>query len=89
MARTAKLTFGDQAIELPVIEGTEGELALDISSLRARTGLIALDPGLSNTGHLPERHHVRRRRDGNPPLSRHPHRAARGALELRRDQLTS
>ena len=53
MARTARLTFDDQAIELPVIESTEGELALDISSLRARSGLIALDHGLSNTGICP------------------------------------
>jgi citrate synthase len=35
---------------LPVIEGTEGELALDISDLRTRTGLITLDPGFGNTG---------------------------------------
>jgi len=53
MANTAKLTCGDQAIELLLIEGTEGEMALDIASLRARTGLIALDHGLSNTGICP------------------------------------
>jgi len=45
MTRTATLTFGDQTVELPVVEGTEGELAVDISQLRARTGLITLDPG--------------------------------------------
>src|ERR1700756_933542 len=50
MPRTATLTFGDQTIELPVVEGTEGELAVDISQLRARTGLITLDPGFGNTG---------------------------------------
>ena len=50
MERTARLTFGDQTFELPVIEGSEGELAVDITSLRARTGLIALDPGFVNTG---------------------------------------
>ena len=50
MERTARLTFGDQTIELPVVEGSEGELAVDITSLRARTGLITLDPGFSNTG---------------------------------------
>jgi citrate synthase len=50
MMRTATLTFGEQTIELPVIEGSEGEQALDITSLRARTGLITLDPALSNTG---------------------------------------
>ena len=50
MARTARLTFGDQTIELPVIEGSEGELAIDVSELRARTGLITLDSGFANTG---------------------------------------
>jgi citrate synthase len=50
MTRTARLTFGDQTIELPVTEGSLGELALDITSLRAQTGLITFDPGFSNTG---------------------------------------
>src|SRR5271165_6984188 len=50
MERTARLKFGDQTIELPVVEGSEGELAVDITSLRAQTGLITLDPGFSNTG---------------------------------------
>ncbi len=50
MTRNATLTFDGRTIELPVIEGTEGELALDISELRARTGLITLDPGYGNTG---------------------------------------
>ena len=36
MERTARLTFGDQTIELPVIEGSEGELGVDITSLRTR-----------------------------------------------------
>ena len=50
MERTARLTFDDQTIELPVIEGSEGELGVDITSLRAQTGLITLDPGFVNTG---------------------------------------
>ncbi|OJW23528.1 MAG: citrate (Si)-synthase [Planctomycetales bacterium 71-10] len=50
MARTAKLTFEDRSIELPVVEGTEGELGLDIAKLRSNTGLITLDPGYGNTG---------------------------------------
>src|SRR4051794_10537731 len=53
MSRTASLKFGDQTIELPVVEGTEGELAVDITQLRAKTGLITLDPGLGNTGACP------------------------------------
>ena len=50
MTRNATLTFDGRTIELPVIEGTEGELAVDISELRERTGLITLDPGFGNTG---------------------------------------
>jgi citrate synthase len=50
MNRTAKLTFGDKTIDLPVVEGSEGELAVDISGLRAETGLITLDPAFGNTG---------------------------------------
>ena len=47
---TAKLTYGDQEIELPVVEGSEGERAIDISRLRASSGLITLDEGFVNTG---------------------------------------
>ncbi|MGA2496141.1 MAG: citrate synthase [Tepidisphaeraceae bacterium] len=50
MARTAILTFADKKIELPVIEGSEGELGVDVSKLRAQTGLITLDPAYGNTG---------------------------------------
>src|SRR4051795_10088040 len=50
MTRTATLTFDGRTIELPVVEGTEGELAIDISDLRSSTGLITLDPGFSSTG---------------------------------------
>lgn len=50
MSKTAKLDLGDQTIELPVIEGTEGEKAVDISKLRAQTGYITYDLGLGNTG---------------------------------------
>lgn len=50
MSKTAKLELGENSIELPVIEGTEGEMALDISKLRAQTGYITYDNGLGNTG---------------------------------------
>lgn len=50
MARTAKLTFEDRSIDLPVVEGSEGELAVDITQLRGQTGLITLDPGYGDTG---------------------------------------
>ncbi len=47
---TAKLVYGDQEIVLPVVEGTEGERAIDISGLRGSSGLITLDEGFVNTG---------------------------------------
>ncbi|MFO0906945.1 MAG: citrate synthase [Isosphaeraceae bacterium] len=50
MSKTASLTFEGRTIELPVIEGSEGEQAIDISHLRDKTGLITLDPGYGNTG---------------------------------------
>ncbi|HEX6312330.1 MAG TPA: citrate synthase [Acidimicrobiia bacterium] len=46
----AVLRHGDQELELPIVRGTEDELALDISKLRARSGLITLDYGFVNTG---------------------------------------
>ncbi|MEA3427981.1 MAG: citrate synthase [Thermodesulfobacteriota bacterium] len=45
-----KITSNNKTYKLPVVEGSEGEKAIDISSLRQKTGLIALDPGFSNTG---------------------------------------
>jgi citrate synthase len=50
MARPATLQIGDKRIDLPVVEGTERELGLDISKLRAETGYITYDPGYGNTG---------------------------------------
>ncbi|MGQ0607142.1 MAG: citrate synthase [Chloroflexota bacterium] len=46
----ATLHIGDRELELPIVDGTEGESALDISALRGETGLITLDPGYGNTG---------------------------------------
>ena len=47
---TAKLTFNDQTLDLPVFEGAEKEKAIDIRALRKETGLITYDPGFVNTG---------------------------------------
>ncbi len=46
----AHFRHGDQEIELPVVRGTENELAVDIANLRSSTGLITLDYGYVNTG---------------------------------------
>lgn len=47
---TATLTIDGKTFELPVIRGTEDEVAVDVSSLRSRSGVITLDPGFANTG---------------------------------------
>ena len=50
MEKTAKLKINDSTFELPLLEGTEGEIGVDISSLRAQSGVITLDKGFKNTG---------------------------------------
>lgn len=50
MEETAKLIIDGKTYEFPLVTGTEGERAIDISTLRQRTGLITLDPGYPNTG---------------------------------------
>jgi citrate synthase len=50
MAEMAKLMVDGKTLELPIVRGSEGETAIDISNLRAKTGLITLDPGFGNTG---------------------------------------
>jgi citrate synthase len=50
MPEVAKLSYGDRQIDLPVHVGSESEYAVDISKLRAETGLITLDEGYVNTG---------------------------------------
>ena len=50
MKKTARLTVDGKEYEFPLVEGTEGEKAIDISNLRARTGYIALDETYANTG---------------------------------------
>ncbi len=50
MSRYAELIFEGKKYILPVVEGTEKELALDINKLRDESGLITLDPGYKNTG---------------------------------------
>tara|TARA_B100002052_G_scaffold267557_1_gene265560 strand:- start:9155 stop:10423 length:1269 start_codon:yes stop_codon:yes gene_type:complete len=46
----AKLIIKEKTIELPIIEGTENEKAIDITKLRKETGFITIDPGFGNTG---------------------------------------
>ena len=46
----AKVVIEGKEHLLPVVVGSEGEKAIDISQLRAETGYITLDPGYGNTG---------------------------------------
>jgi citrate synthase len=50
MSKEAKLELEGKVYPLPTIEGSEGEKAVDISSLRANTGYITLDESYGNTG---------------------------------------
>ncbi|MCP5531731.1 MAG: citrate synthase [Akkermansiaceae bacterium] len=50
MKRTAELTFDGKTLELPTVVGSEGEVGIDIATLRSGTGCITLDPGYGNTG---------------------------------------
>jgi len=50
MSKTASLKIDDKDYPLPVIEGTEGEKAIDTRALRTATGYIAFDQGYGNTG---------------------------------------
>ena len=50
MTETVTLKVDGKEHPLPLVTGTEGERAIDITRLRAETGLITLDPGYANTG---------------------------------------
>ena len=50
MSDTAKISYDGSEYELPVIEGSENEKAIDISKFRGQSGLITIDPGFKNTG---------------------------------------
>ena len=48
--KNVNLNINDQIIELPTYKGTEGEIGIDITSLRSKTKHITIDPGYANTG---------------------------------------
>ncbi|MBC8111084.1 MAG: citrate synthase [Verrucomicrobia bacterium] len=50
MSNQATITLNGNAYEMPVIEGTENEKAIDIGKLRDQTGYITIDEGYKNTG---------------------------------------
>ena len=50
MSTKAKLDYDNTSYEMPIVEGSYAERAIDIRSLRKDTGLITLDSGFMNTG---------------------------------------
>ncbi|MBC5864199.1 citrate synthase [Flavobacterium turcicum] len=50
MSKIATLEIDGKKIELPVIVGSENEVAIDVNKLRDLTGVITLDPGYKNSG---------------------------------------
>ncbi len=45
----AKLEINGQNYELPIVEGTDGQQALDVTELKEKTGFFTYDPTLNNT----------------------------------------
>jgi citrate synthase len=50
MENNAELKLNGKSYQFPIVEGTEHERGIDISSLRSETGCITLDDGYGNTG---------------------------------------
>lgn len=50
MSESAEIRLGDKSFQCPIVVGSEGERAIDITQLRSETGHITLDPGYANTG---------------------------------------
>jgi citrate synthase len=50
MDKSVEISLDGKTCKLPLVEGTELERAVDISSLRDQSGFITLDDGYGNTG---------------------------------------
>ena len=50
MSNKAQIILDGKTYEFPIVEGSEGEKAIDIAKLREDTGYITLDLGYKNTG---------------------------------------
>ncbi len=50
MAKTAEIIIDGKSYTFPIVEGSEGELGIDISNLLEQTGAVTLDLGYKNTG---------------------------------------
>ena len=49
MREKAEIKIADKSYEAPVVTGSEGERAIDIGSLRSKTGIVTIDPAYVNT----------------------------------------
>ncbi len=50
MPKKIELHYNGKKYNLPIVKGTEDEVAVDISKLRQEAGIITLDKGFKNTG---------------------------------------
>jgi len=50
MSDHVELTLDGKTTQFPVVRGSEGEIGIDVATLRAKAGAITLDPGYGNTG---------------------------------------
>jgi len=64
----AELNLNGTNIELPVVEGTEGEKAVDIAQLRSKTGYVTLRSRVHEHRIDDQRHHVPRWGERDPAL---------------------
>ena len=49
MTEKVEIKLQDSTFEAPIVVGSENEKAIDIASLRAKTGIVTLDPAFMNT----------------------------------------
>ncbi len=49
MTEKVEIKLQDSTFEAPIVVGSENEKAIDIASLRAKTGMVTLDPAFMNT----------------------------------------
>ncbi|MEC8853165.1 MAG: citrate/2-methylcitrate synthase, partial [Bacteroidota bacterium] len=50
MTKKVELHYNGKKYDLPIVKGTENEIAIDISKLRQEVAIITLDKGFKNTG---------------------------------------
>ncbi|HNR74157.1 MAG TPA: citrate/2-methylcitrate synthase, partial [Cyclobacteriaceae bacterium] len=50
MAKHAEIILDGKSYKFPLVEGSEGEIGIDISNLMEETGAVTLDFGYKNTG---------------------------------------